>query len=108
MIYIPAFYLAFYLVYILTFHEEFYLGFDLKHILIYIYILAFYLAFYLIYILIFYLAFYLGIFGIDARICDPAGNIGYGWLCLRSGRDHWAWMVVNEVRQGILGVDGRE
>jgi len=26
---------------------------------------------------------------------------------LRSGREHWAWMVVVEVRQGTLGVDGR-
>ena len=25
----------------------------------------------------------------------------------RSGREHWAWMVVVEVRQGTLGVDGR-
>jgi len=25
---------------------------------------------------------------------------------LRSGREHWAWMVVVEVRQGTLGVDG--
>jgi len=26
---------------------------------------------------------------------------------LRSGREHWAGMVVVEVRQGTLGVDGR-
>jgi len=26
---------------------------------------------------------------------------------LRSGREHWARMVVVEVRQGTLGVDGR-
>ena len=26
---------------------------------------------------------------------------------LRSGREHWAWMVVVEVRQGTLGGDGR-
>jgi len=26
---------------------------------------------------------------------------------LRSGREHWAVMVVVEVRQGTLGVDGR-
>jgi len=26
---------------------------------------------------------------------------------LRSGREHWAWMVVVEVRQGTLGVGGR-
>ena len=30
------------------------------------------------------------------------------WSWLRSGREHWAWMVVvDEVRQGTLGVDGR-
>ena len=37
----------------------------------------------------------------------PAGNTGRGWSWLRSGREHWAWMVVVEVRQGTLGVDGR-
>jgi len=26
---------------------------------------------------------------------------------LRSGREHWAWMVVVEVRQGTLSMDGR-
>ena len=26
---------------------------------------------------------------------------------MRSGREHWAWMVVIEVRQGTLVVDGR-
>ena len=26
---------------------------------------------------------------------------------MRSGGEHWAWMVVVEVRQGTLGVDGR-
>ena len=26
---------------------------------------------------------------------------------MRSGREHWAWQVVVEVRQGTLGVDGR-
>ena len=25
---------------------------------------------------------------------------------MRSGRERWAWMVVVEVRQGTLGVDG--
>ena len=30
-----------------------------------------------------------------------------GYSRLRSGREHWAWMVVVEVRQGTLGVDGR-
>ena len=54
-----------------------------------------------------------------------AGNTGRGRSWLRSGREHWAWMVVVEVRhpvvrqgtlgwmivvevrQGTLGVDGR-
>ena len=36
-----------------------------------------------------------------------AGNTGRGWSWLRSGREHWAWMVVVEVRQGTLGGDGR-
>ena len=27
-------------------------------------------------------------------------------LWLRSGREHWAWMVAVEVRKGTLGVDG--
>ena len=26
---------------------------------------------------------------------------------MRSGREHWAWMVAVEVRQGTLGVDSR-
>ena len=26
---------------------------------------------------------------------------------MRSGREHWAWMVVVEVRQGTLGIAGR-
>ena len=30
-----------------------------------------------------------------------------GFSRLRSGREHWAWMVAVEVRQGTLGVDGR-
>ena len=37
----------------------------------------------------------------------PAGNTGRGWSWLSSGREHWAWMVVVEVRQGTLGVAGR-
>ena len=28
-------------------------------------------------------------------------------VALRSGREHWAWLVVFEVRQGTLGMDGR-
>ena len=34
-------------------------------------------------------------------------STGRGWSWLRSGREHWAWMVVVEVRQGTLGVDTR-
>ena len=30
-------------------------------------------------------------------------NTGRGWSWLRSGSDHWAWMVVVEVRQKITG-----
>ena len=30
-----------------------------------------------------------------------------GYSRLRSGREHWAWMVVVEVRQGTLGGDTR-
>ena len=37
----------------------------------------------------------------------PAGNTWRGYSQLRSGREHWAWTVVVEVRQGTLGVDGR-
>ena len=37
----------------------------------------------------------------------PAGNTWRGYSRLRSGREHWAWMVVVEVRQGTLGGDGR-
>ena len=43
----------------------------------------------------------------DTRRWGPAGNTGCGWSWLRSGREHWAWLVVVEVRQGTLGVDGR-
>ena len=48
-----------------------------------------------------------GTLGVDGRGCGPAENTGRGWSWLRSGREHWAWMVVVEVRQGTLGVDGR-
>ena len=35
-------------------------------------------------------------------------HIFWHWFWrLRSGREHWAWMVAVEVRQGTLGVDGR-
>ena len=44
------------------------------------YLLAFYLTFYLAYLLAFY---------------------------MRSGREHLAWILAVEVRQGTLGVDGR-
>ena len=37
----------------------------------------------------------------------PAGNTWRGYSRLRSGREHWAWMVVVEVLQGTLGGDGR-
>ena len=48
-----------------------------------------------------------GTLGVDGRGWGPAGNTGRGWSWLRSGREHWAGMVVVEVRQGTLGVDGR-
>ena len=37
----------------------------------------------------------------------PAGNTWRGFSRLRSGREHWAWMVAVEVRQGTLGVESR-
>ena len=37
----------------------------------------------------------------------PAGNTGRGRSWLRSGREHWARMVMVEVWQGTLGVEGR-
>ena len=38
----------------------------------------------------------------------PAGNTWRGYSRLRSGREHWAWMVVVEVpASGTLGGDGR-
>ena len=48
-----------------------------------------------------------GTLGVDGRGWGPAGNTGRGWLWLRSGREHWAWMVVVEVRQRPLCVEGR-
>ena len=48
-----------------------------------------------------------GTLSVDGRGRGPAGNTGHGWSWLRSGREHWAWMVAVEVRQGTLGVDGR-
>ena len=41
------------------------------------------------------------------RSWGPGANTGRGWSWLRSGSEHWAWMVVVEVRQRTLGVDGR-
>ena len=63
-------------------------------------LLAYFLAFYLANLLALYLTFYLPTWG-------PAGNTWRGYSRLRSGREHWAWMVVVEVRQGTLGGDGR-
>ena len=48
-----------------------------------------------------------GTLGVDGRGWGPAGNTGRGWSWLRSGREHWACMVVLEVRQGTLGGDTR-
>ena len=39
--------------------------------------------------------------------CSLPDLTGRAWSWLRSGREHWAGMVVVEVRQGTLGVDGR-
>ena len=44
---------------------------------------------------------------LDKTIFLSAGNTWRGYSRLRSGREHWAWMVVVEVRQGTLGGDGR-
>ena len=46
-----------------------------------------------------------GTLGVDGRGGGPAGNTWRGWSRLRSGREHLAWMVAVEVRQGTL--DGR-
>ena len=43
----------------------------------------------------------------DGPDCGPAGNIGGGWVWLRSGREHWVGIIVNEARQARLGMDGR-
>ena len=48
-----------------------------------------------------------GTLGGDGRGGGPAGNTGRGYSRLRSGREHWAWMVVVEVRQGTLWIAGR-
>ena len=54
--------------------------------------LAFYLALYLTFYLAFYLAYLLAFFSLRR---------------LRTGREHLAWILAVEVRQGTLGVDGR-
>ena len=77
--------LAFYLAYLLAFY------------------LAYLLAFYLAYLLAFYLA-YLSAFYLTFYLATLLASI---WPWLRSGREHWAWMIVVEVRQGTLGVDDR-
>ena len=48
-----------------------------------------------------------GTLGSGARGSGPAGNTGRGWSWLRSGREHWAWMVAVEVRWGTLGCGAR-
>ena len=42
--------------------------------------------------------------GMDDRGWGPAGNTGRGWSWLRSVREHWAWMIVVEVRQRTLWI----
>ena len=88
----PTFYLTYILTFYLTFNLAFYLAFHLT------FDLAFHLTFYPTFSLTFFLAFYLP---------GPAGNTRRGCSWLRSGREHLAWMVVVEVRQGTLGVDDR-
>ena len=46
-------------------------------------------------------------FGILSGGWGLAGNTWRGFSRLRSGREHLAWMVAVEVRQGTLGVDSR-
>ena len=41
-----------------------------------------------------------GTLGVDTRGWGPAGNTGRGWSWLRSGREHLAWILAVEVRQG--------
>ena len=45
--------------------------------------------------------------GRGCRGGGPAGIIGRGYSRLRSGREHWAGIFAVEVRQKILGGDGR-
>ena len=115
-----AFYLAYLLAYVLAYLLAFYLANFLAFYLAYLLafylanLLAFYLAFYvanlLAYILTYLLAFYLTYllaYILTYPTWGPAGNTWPGYSRLRSGREHWAWMVVVEVRQGTLGGDGR-
>ena len=44
-----------------------------------------------------------GTLGVDGRGGGPAGNTGRGWSWLRSGREHWAWMVVVEQEEERRG-----
>ena len=57
--------------------------------------------------LTFFLTFFCTYFVPYLPTWGPAGNTWHGYSRLRSGREHWAWMVVVEVRQGTLGVDAR-
>ena len=59
------------------------------------------------YLLTFFLTFFCTFFVPYLPTWGPAGNTWRGYSRLRSGREHWAWMVVGEVRQGTLGGDGR-
>ena len=48
-----------------------------------------------------------GTLGVDGRGGGPAGNTGRGWSWLRSGREHWAWMVVVEQEEEERGEERR-
>ena len=52
---------------------------------------------------------FVGVFVLVVVFCGrgPAGNTWAWSSWLRSGREHWARMVVVEVWQGTLGVDDR-
>jgi len=68
------------------------------------YLLAFYLTFHLAYLLAFYLT-------VEVQQCTFFLTFLH-ILCpissyMRSGREHLAWILAVEVRQGTLGVDGR-
>ena len=62
------------------------------------------LAFYLAYLLAFYLAYLLAFYlAVEVQRCA----LSWEGPRLRSGREHLAWILAVEVRQGTLGVDGR-